>query len=201
MNSMKLLVATRNKGKVRELAELLRGLPLQLASLDEFPDVAEVEETGETFAENAALKAAAYSRETGLWSIADDSGLVVDALGGAPGVHSARYAGDNASDADRTAKLLNELSAANAVDRRARFICSIAVSDENGELRHLAEGVCEGSIADAPQGVHGFGYDPVFVPDGHRQTFGELPSSVKDKISHRADAIAKIIRFLRHLKA
>jgi XTP/dITP diphosphohydrolase len=198
---MKLVVGTHNVGKIKELNELLEGLPVEIFGIDRFTDVAEPEETGATFAENAALKASYYARQTGFWAISDDSGLEVEALGGAPGVFSARYAGTGATDRDRIVKLLDELAATSDAPRRARFVCVMAAADEAGEIRFLAEGTCAGRIAFAAQGANGFGYDPIFIPDGFEQTFGELSSTVKAKISHRARAIAKIIRFFRDFTA
>jgi XTP/dITP diphosphohydrolase len=198
---MKLVVGTNNAGKIRELNELLADLPVEIAGLDNFENIADVEETGETFAENAILKATDYARQTGFWALSDDSGLEVEALEGAPGVYSARYAGEGAVDRERIAKLLGELAATGDRTRRARFVCVMAVADQNGEIRYLAEGVCEGAIAPAPSGANGFGYDPIFVPDGFTETFGELSSTVKQEISHRARAIKKIIRFFRDFTA
>ena len=194
-------MATNNAGKVRELSRLLTGLPLRLRLLSEFPGVPEAEETGTTFAENAALKALHYSSRTGLLTLSDDSGLSVDALGGAPGVYSARYAGRDATYAERMARLLGELEAAGGDERRARFVCVIAVADPSAGTLETFEGTCEGRIADAPRGTGGFGYDPLFIPDGHDQTFGELPEHVKHSLSHRARALAPAARHLRTLFA
>lgn len=192
-----LLIATRNPGKVREVGSLLEAYPLRLRSLAEFPQTSEVEETGATFAENAALKAQAYAAQTGCWTLADDSGLEVDALDGAPGVHSARYGGAGArSDAARVERLLEALSSTGDTQRRARFICVIAIADAEGQLVDLFTGSCEGRIAPEPRGSGGFGYDPVFVPDGYEQSFGELPSEIKQNISHRARALRAAIPFL-----
>lgn len=198
-NELQILIATKNSGKIKELEELLKNLPIKLRSLKDFPRIIEPEETGETFSENAVLKARSYALQTGLFALADDSGLSVEALNGAPGVLSARYAGENATDNDRTNKLLQELK--NTKDRRAEFVCAMAISDENGEIQHLAEGTCAGKIALTSGGTNGFGYDPVFIPDGFDQTFGELSAEIKQKISHRAQAIKKIIRFLRDFTA
>jgi XTP/dITP diphosphohydrolase len=192
-----LLVATNNAGKVRELSQLLSGAPLRLRLLSEFGGVAEAEETGTTFAENAVLKALHYSSHAGLLTLSDDSGLAVDALGGAPGVYSARYAGAGATYAERMAKLLAEVEAAGGADRRARFVCVIAVADPSAGTIETFEGVCEGRIARAPRGTGGFGYDPLFVPEGYDKTFGELPLQVKHSLSHRALALAKAVRHLR----
>ena len=191
-----LLIATSNAGKVREALPLLDGLPLRWRSLAEFPAIAEVEETGATFAENAALKATAYAAQTGLWTLADDSGLEVDALGGAPGIFSARYGGEGASDAERIARLLDELSRTGDSERRARFVCVIAIADPDARLVNTSTGTCEGSIALAPRGEGGFGYDPVFIPDGYQESFGELPPELKQRISHRARALEAVRSFL-----
>ena len=190
-----ILVATGNAGKIRELEELLAGLPLVLRGLKEFPEIAEVEETGASFEENARLKATGYALQTGFRTLADDSGLEVDALSGAPGVFSARYAGENAGDAENIAKLLKELGA-NA-NRRARFVCLMAIGSENGEIEFTAKGVCEGIIAANPSGANGFGYDPIFIPDGFDRTFAEISAGEKHKISHRGRAMKKIIQYLR----
>lgn len=192
-----LLVATNNSGKVRELSQLLSDFPLRLRLLKEFPDIDEAEETGETFAENATLKALHYSAGAGLLTLSDDSGLVVDALGGAPGVRSARYAGREATYAERMSKLLGELGATGDEARRARFVCVIAVADPAAGTLHTFEGTCEGHIARAPRGTGGFGYDPLFIPEGHDQTFGELPAEVKHILSHRARALAHAVKHLR----
>lgn len=192
-----LLVATNNAGKVRELSQLLSGLPFRLRLLGEFAGVTEAEETGATFAENATLKALHYSAHSHLLTLSDDSGLVVDALGGAPGVHSARYAGREATYAERMSKLLGALDATGDAERRARFVCVIAVADPSADTLHTFEGICEGRIARAPRGTGGFGYDPLFIPDGHDKTFGELPEEVKHSLSHRARALAQAARHLR----
>ena len=192
-----LLVATNNAGKVRELSQLLSDAPLRLRLLSEFEGVAEAEETGTTFAENAVLKALHYSAHAGLLTLSDDSGLAVDALGGAPGIYSARYAGAHATYAERMSKLLGELETAGDADRRARCVCVIAVADPTGGRVETFEGVCEGRIARAPRGTNGFGYDPLFIPDGHDRTFGELPEEVKHSLSHRARALAQAVRHLR----
>jgi XTP/dITP diphosphohydrolase len=194
---MKLLVATNNTGKIKELNELLADLPISLFGLKHFENTLEPEETGATFTENAILKANSYARQTGFWALSDDSGLEVEALNGAPGVFSARYAGVNATDRERIVKLLDELAVSGDKSRRARFVCAMAIADETGEIKFLAEGICDGKIAFNPRGANGFGYDPIFVPDGYEQTFGELSSAIKGKISHRARAIVKIMRFLR----
>lgn len=197
MNPPQLLVATNNAGKVRELSHALADLPVRLRTLSEWPEITEAEETGATFAENAALKALHYSSRSGLLTLSDDSGLVVDALGGRPGVHSARYAGARATYAERMEKLLAELEATGDEERRARFVCVIALAEPSAGIIEQFEGVCEGRIARAPRGTGGFGYDPIFVPEGYAQTFGELPDEIKQSISHRARALAQACKYLR----
>jgi len=198
MNALtsELLVATRNAGKLREVRSLLSDLPIHLLSLSEFPATTEVEETGETFAENAALKAKVYATQTGRLTLADDSGLEVDALGGAPGVFSARYAGAGASDAERNARLLAELARSADTSRLARFICCIAIADAEANIVNISTGICQGHIANEPRGANGFGYDPLFIPDGHAQTFGELSQEIKQQLSHRARALVNARAFL-----
>lgn len=198
---MELLVATRNRGKITELKDLLQNLPFKLRGLDEFPHIPDVEETGETFSENAFLKAKIYAQQTGLYALADDSGLEVSALDGAPGVYSARFAGENATNEERINKLLYEIEKSSKEDRSARFVCVMAIADKSGSIIHFEEGFCEGVIAENPLGTKGFGYDPVFIPEGFSQTFGELPENIKQKISHRARAVEKIISFLRDFTA
>lgn len=199
MDKIELLVATKNEGKIRELTKLLVGLPIRLRGLNEFENIIEPEETGMTFAENAVLKARCYARQTRLWALADDSGLEVKALGGAPGILSARYGGEGASYTEKIDKLLREMSSAKSDNRLARFVCAIAITDETGSVKFLSEGVCHGKIAGSPAGTNGFGYDPIFIPDGYSQTFGELSDEIKREISHRSRAIKKIIRFLRRI--
>lgn len=194
-NNEQLLIATGNAGKIGELRALLADLPVALRSLKEFPQLSVVEETGATFEENAILKAKAYAVRTEMTTLADDSGLEVAALNGAPGVFSARYAGENAGDDEKIAKLLGELG--KNTNRKARFVCSIAVADQTGAIKYVADGVCNGTIAVNPSGSGGFGYDPIFVPDGFQQTFGELSAEIKQKISHRWKAMEKIIQYLR----
>ncbi len=189
-----LLIATKNAGKIKEIEKLLADLPVRLKSLGDFPNIVEAEETGSTFAENAVLKATSYALQTKLRALADDSGLQVESLNGAPGVFSARYAGENASDEDRIEKLLKELSSIQ--QRRAQFVCAMAVADEMGEVKFIAEGVCSGKIALTASGTNGFGYDSVFIPDGFSHSFGELPGDTKQQISHRAQALNKIIQYL-----
>ena len=197
---MKLLVATNNPGKVKEYEALLKGLPLTLTYLAREGVDIEVEEAGSTFAENARLKAVAYARTSGLLTLADDSGLEVDALGGQPGTHSARYAGQGASDEDRYRLLLSKLEGVPWERRTARFRCVIAVAGLQREV-HIAEGTCEGIIALEPKGEHGFGYDPVFYMPEHGQTMAELEPEIKNRISHRARAAEGAWRILQELLA
>lgn len=192
-----LLVATHNEGKIRELSRMLAGLPVRLRRLSEWPDIPEAVETGETFAENAVLKALHYSSRAGLLTLSDDSGLEVAALGGAPGVRSARYCGPSVTYAERMRRLLAEVEGAAGDDRRARFVCVIALADPSTGRVQTFEGACEGRLAREPRGTAGFGYDPVFIPDGHQQTFGELPDEVKEELSHRARALGQAIVHLR----
>lgn len=199
MTPQSLLVATQNKGKLEELRQLLGDLPLELYGLTDFPEVETVPETGESFIENASLKAAGYATQTGLLTLADDSGLEVEALGGAPGIRSARYAGEGASDADRTARLLAELSNISAAKRSARFVSAVAIATSEGQIINISVGECDGHIDFAPHGSGGFGYDPVFVPSGYDKSFGELESAIKNQISHRARALSGTREFLRTL--
>lgn len=194
---MNLLVASGNRGKIKEFADLLDDLPVSLIGLKDAEIETGVDETGSTFEENAVLKARGYSAEAGVWTLADDSGLEVEALNGRPGVLSARYGGENTPFDRRIEMLLDELAATGDVQRRARFVCVIAVADPGGEIKYVATGECIGSIAKFPRGSNGFGYDPVFVPYGFTQTFGELSAEVKRQISHRAIASAKIIEYFR----
>ena len=194
-----LLLGTRNPGKVIEINSILADSGWSFSSLQEFPSVGEAEETFVTFAENAIAKAQFYAAATGLWALADDSGLEVEALDSAPGVFSARYAGVNASDADRRALLLSELTKTGSTDRRARFVAVVAISTSNAEVLNISEGICNGSITFSEHGTGGFGYDPLFIPDGHTQTFAELPDKVKNLISHRARALMGTREFLSQL--
>lgn len=192
----RLLIATGNVGKVREMLDLFGKMPVKFSTLADHSGLLEVEETGSTFAENAALKASGYARQTGQWCLADDSGLEVDALGGRPGVFSARYGGPDIGFPARIDLLLAELANTRVDQRTARFVCVMALADETGRIRTSVKGECLGTIAVRPLGSGGFGYDPIFVPDGYETTFGALPCSVKAAISHRARAAEKIMRSL-----
>ena len=176
---------------------MLAELPFRLQNLSDFLEIIEPEETGATFAENAALKARYYALQSGIWALADDSGLEVAALNNAPGIYSARYAGENASDSERIVKLLQELDRTSDENRRARFVCAMAIADKTGAIRFAAKGFCDGKIAFEAVGENGFGYDPIFIPDGFAETFGELSNDIKQRISHRKRAICKIIQQLR----
>ena len=168
---------------------------IELVSLDRYPEAPEVVEDGDTFEKNAVKKASLIAEHTGSMTLSDDSGLEVDALGGAPGVYSARYAGENASDADRIRKLLDALHNTPDAHRTAQFRCAVAVAAPGRETR-VVVGVCEGRITRTPRGDLGFGYDPVFVPAGYDKTFGELGAEVKNQMSHRAKALQKAVGLL-----
>jgi XTP/dITP diphosphohydrolase len=194
---MDLLMATRNAHKTREIRRIL-GAKFAVRDLSEHPDISKPVENGKTFEENAILKAIAVAKELLGLVVADDSGLEVDALDGAPGIYSARYAGENATDKANIQKLLSELARQNvrADERKARFRCVIAVASDNKLLRTF-EGVVEGTIVDLPRGSRGFGYDPIFQPNGSDQTFAEMAPRLKNKISHRAKAIAALREAIR----
>jgi XTP/dITP diphosphohydrolase len=184
-----IVLATRNKGKVEELREMLKGYPVDLKSLNDFGPIPEAVEDGATFEENAYKKALFTARVLGLPAMADDSGLVVEALDGAPGVYSARYAGEKATDADNVKKLLAELSGKK--NRRAAFECVISIAVPSGPALTY-EGRCEGEILEAPRGMSGFGYDPIFFSPMLDQTFAEAGMAEKNKISHRGRAMAQV---------
>jgi XTP/dITP diphosphohydrolase len=193
---MDLLLATRNQHKTRELRQLLGG-SFPIKDLSSNPEIVMPAETGRTFGQNAILKATYVSKRIDNLVIADDSGLEVDALGGAPGIYSARYAGEKASDDANVDKLLRELKGAD--NRSARFRCVIALA-RAGKVLCTVEGVIEGTIGDHPRGAAGFGYDPVFQPTGCDQTFAEITSDLKNKISHRGKAAAALREKLRELR-
>jgi len=192
-----LLIATHNAGKIRELASLFSNFPIKLKNLSDFGGISEIDETGTTFRENAELKAAGYARQAGIWSLADDSGLEVSALGGAPGVHSNRFAGEGSSDEEKMIRLLSKLGAIPNASRDARFVCVMSIADSKGQIVFTARGICPGAIANEPRGTNGFGYDPIFIPEGFNRTFGELKGDIKQQISHRARAAEEIIRYLQ----
>lgn len=193
---MKLVLATSNPGKLTELRKMLSETPISVVSLADFKSIVSVDETGSTFAENAILKAAGYALQTGFPTLADDSGLEIEALDGRPGIHSARYGGD-IPFVEKMALILAEVAAIGSTERHARFVSSIAFADSHGRLIDTVDGECTGVLAEDPRGNGGFGYDPIFIPDGFDQTFGELPDDVKGQISHRSRAFFKIMPYLR----
>ena len=196
---MKLVLATQNQGKAREIGEILKDQNgIELLSLRNYPDAPDVVEDGKTYEENAIKKASALAEYTGHLTIGDDSGLAVDALDGAPGVHSARYAGENASDQDRIVKLLDALQNVPDEQRSGRFICAVAIVEPLAQVQ-VVRGVCEGRIIRAPRGASGFGYDPVFVPAGYDKTFAELGDEIKNQISHRAKALGEARKLLSEM--
>ena len=194
---MRLLIATKNAHKTDEIQAIL-GSDWDVSDLIAHPEIPSPEETGETFAENAAIKAVAASQRFAGWVLADDSGLEVDALAGAPGVHSARYAGPGATDAANRLKLLEALEGVRGKARAARFRCAIALA-EGGSVAAIFEGAVEGVIVNGERGDGGFGYDSLFVPEGHCETFAQLPPSTKNELSHRARALSRAGEFLKTL--
>ena len=196
----RLLFASRNAHKTREIQQIL-GPEFEVRDLSAYPEISETVESGKSFEENAKLKAIAISKKMPGLVIADDSGLEVEVLGGAPGIYSARYAGAKATDKENIDRLLNELARIGAKrdQRRARFRCVLALG-RNGQMLGTFQGIVEGSIVNQPRGLHGFGYDPIFVPKGFGHTFAELLAEVKNKISHRAKAIRALAAKLAALK-
>jgi len=188
---MKVVLATRNRGKVSEMQALLRDLDVEILPVDEVGDIPDVIEDGNTFYENAMKKAREVAAASGLVAIADDSGLEVDALAGRPGVFSARYAGEGATDQENYLRLLEEMKGVPRQERTARFRCVMVACRPDGECIS-SEGKCEGRITDSPRGSQGFGYDPVFVPEGDRRTMAELSREEKNRISHRAAALGSL---------
>lgn len=187
----KLLIATRNKHKLREIHQIIEGLPYELLGLDDVEPIPEIIEDGETFEANALKKAMTTAKLTGIYTLADDSGLLVDALDGQPGVYSARFAGPEADDEKNNQKLLSMLRDIEEAHRTARFKCVIALASPDGQTQ-IVQGSCEGRIALEAAGQGGFGYDPLFVPDGFEQSFAALESGVKNQISHRAKALQAV---------
>jgi len=197
----RLVIGSRNTKKLLELQDLLGDLGIDLLELSGWPDIPDAEETGQTFEENARLKATAYAKATGEWVLAEDSGLVVPALKGRPGVYSARYAGTHGDDAANNRKLLAELAPLPDERRAAYYVCVAALAGPDGEVRAVAEGRCHGLIIKEPRGTGGFGYDPLFlVPEYHR-TFGELSLRVKQALSHRARAVVQLRPEIRKIGA
>jgi XTP/dITP diphosphohydrolase len=196
---MLLVLGTRNRKKRGEIADIIGDLGLELGDLNAWPNLPEVEETGTTFEENARLKAVAVARGTGHWALGEDSGLVVPALGGAPGVYSARYAGTQGDDSANNAKLLAELNKLSDDKRGAHYVCTAALADPSGEVKAVVEGRCHGIIIREPRGAGGFGYDPLFEIPEYHQTFGELSARVKHALSHRGRALTKLRPMLREI--
>ena len=194
-----LLIASHNPGKVREIKEAFSGLTLRLRFVNEFHGVKQPDETGASYIENAVIKARSYAAHTGICSLADDSGLEVATLGGAPGLKSGRFGGPEISETERCKLLLSKLSDAPDGDRRARFVCVMVLADPSLGVINIAEGKCEGAIAQSEAGRSGFGFDPLFVPEGFELTFAHLPLATKIRISHRAKALAKTRKFLEQL--
>jgi len=195
---MQLLIATKNLGKRREIEAALKDLPLDIVGLDAIPDLPDVVEDGRTFAANASKKALALARASGMLTLADDSGLVVDALGGEPGVHSARYAGPRATNDENNRHLLEALKGFTGKQRSARFVCVIAVASP-AEVLFTIRGECAGTIIEEPRGKNGFGYDPLFLYPLQNLTFAEMPAAEKNRISHRAKALAQTKNELERL--
>lgn len=196
---MEMVIASKNKGKIKEIKKILSGLKIKFLSLNDYPDLPGVDEDGNTFEENAMKKVNTISKLTGKITLADDSGLEVDYLNGLPGVKSARFGGDNLTDADRNQKLLTLLKEVPLSERKARFKCVIAISVPPNKTI-VTSGECEGIISLESRGNHGFGYDSIFIPQGYNQTFGELAPGVKDKISHRFKALLKTKEILLEIK-
>jgi XTP/dITP diphosphohydrolase len=192
---MEIVLATRNKKKVEEIKRITEGMEVTIFTLDDFPGCPEVEEDGATFEENAVKKAVTVARFAGKPALADDSGLEVYALGGSPGTRSARYSGCDADDGKNTEKLLSEMRLLPKEDRKARFVCSMALAMPDGNVRTF-NGCSEGGIGTEPRGFNGFGYDPVFFPQGFDRTFGEMSAEEKDSLSHRGNAIRQLQRYL-----
>jgi len=190
-----LLVATRNRGKIKEIKALLDGLVEEVICAADLPVLPETVEDGATFSDNALKKAREACKATGLSTLADDSGLVVDGLGGCPGVFSARFAGPDADDAANNRKLLQEVAGLSEAERKAAFVCSMAFVTPHG-VEQLFEGRVCGTIIDQARGEHGFGYDPLFLVDGYQQTMAELPLDEKNRISHRGQALQAFKQYL-----
>lgn len=195
---LEIVLATRNRDKIREIKKLLNGINVRLLSLDDFPGCPEVVEDGETLEANAKKKALVVSQYTKKLSLAEDTGLEVEALGGAPGIHSARFAGDNVTYEDNNKKLLKLMEKFSLGERRARFRCVAALARPDGRVV-TCEGVCEGIITFEMKGKSGFGYDPLFLLPEYGKTFAELGEEMKNKISHRARALAKIKEIINNL--
>ena len=195
-----IVLASRNHKKAREVSEILAPAGFMVIPVTDFPDVPEVEEDGLTFAANAAKKASEVARQLNRWVIGEDSGLQVDALGGAPGIYSARYSGAGATDEKNNQKLIADLANVPDEKRGAGYLCSVALSDPNGDIRIACEGTCRGRILNEANGEGGFGYDPYFLIPEYHLTFGQLSSVVKHRLSHRARAFATFVPLLRKIQ-
>jgi XTP/dITP diphosphohydrolase len=193
---MKLVVATGNKGKLKEIRRLLEPLAIEVVGLDQFPELPEIVEDGDSFKANARKKAETVARYSRCLTLADDSGLEVDALQGRPGIYSARYAGEDATDRKNNEKLLNDLRTVPAGKRQAAFICAMALCTPEGECRFFS-GLLSGIILEQPSGDGGFGYDPLFWIPEHEKTAAELSLDVKNQISHRGQALRQVVEFLQ----
>lgn len=194
-NLKKIILATKNKGKVMEINAMFEGCGVEFAPVDDYIQDMDVEEDGATYRENAYKKAAFVHGRTGLAVVSEDSGLEVKALDWGPGIYSARYAGQKAKDLDNTKKLIGAISGLPPKERSARYVCVLCLIDESGRAEYF-EGQVRGTVIETPRGVSGFGYDPVFVPDGFQKTFAELGQAVKNSISHRANAIRAMKEYL-----
>lgn len=191
------LLGTGNAGKILEIKRGLEDLPLILKVITDFSELQTPVEDGSSYEENAIIKARSYAQQTGMWTLADDSGLEVAYLNGLPGLRSARFGSAGLSDIDRTNLLLSRLAAVKNDQRSASFVSAVAVANPIGEIINVAHGICRGTIAESPAGEEGFGYDPVFIPNGHGKTFAEMPLSLKGRLSHRGKALGATREFLQ----
>ena len=190
-----LLIASTNQGKIKEINTYFQKLNFNIKGLDDFPQIGDIEEDGNSFKENALKKARVSSKTTGLLTLADDSGLVVDYLDGAPGIYSARYAGEDVSDKENNNKLLKELKGVSKEERTAYFKCVMALVFPDKNKEYTFEGICSGLITKEPRGKHGFGYDPLFFVPEYEKTMAQLSPEIKNQISHRAKALKKVKNF------
>ncbi len=193
----KLLVASTNDGKIKEIREQLKSFDFEIIALEKFPQLLDIKEDGKSFKENALKKAGVSAEETGFLTLADDSGLEVDALDGRPGIYSARFSGKNASDEENNEKLLEELEGVPKEKRSARFRCVMAIYDPENGYKSTVSGKCEGRILESPQGENGFGYDPLFFVNSEKKAMAELSSDKKNEISHRAVALNKMKKVIK----
>lgn len=193
----KLLIASTNKGKIKEVRAQLKDFDFEIIGLDNFPELMNIEEDGDSFEENALKKARVSAQKTNLITLADDSGLEVDYLDGKPGIYSARFSGENATDQENNKKLLKELKGVEKEKRTARFRCVMALYDPANDYYNTVDGSCEGRILKSPRGENGFGYDPLFYVESRGKTMAELPPKVKNKISHRANALTKMKKIIK----